>query len=358
MATSGLALFPARVAFVKPDGTLTDEAYRALQQLFIRVGGSLGNFDFNNLALSGSATIAGTLGLSSGTQAVPSLYWGGNTSTGFYRIASNNVGYSVSGVKVLDILSTGLTVIGTTTSTTFVGAGTGLTGTAASLTAGNVTTNANLTGMVTSAGNATTVVTNANLTGPITSVGNATSVASQTGTGSTFVMNTSPTLVTPTLGVATATSLQGPVGNLSPNTGAFTTLSASGQLTNTRAAGADTSVNHVTTGVNSMVMGFNNSGATNGQGVPNNHGYVGPLNAYNLALTCQGVTPVIISTTGLAITGTVTTTGGATFHTTSTALTDGAGAAAGTLLNAPAAGNPTKWIGINDNGTTRYIPAW
>ena len=48
-----------------------------------------------------------------------------------------------------------------------------------------------------------------NLTGPITSVGSATSVASQTGTGSTFVMNTSPTLVTPTLGVATATSING-----------------------------------------------------------------------------------------------------------------------------------------------------
>ena len=54
----------------------------------------------------------------------------------------------------------------------------------------------------------------------------------------------------------------------------------------------------------------------------------------------------------------ITTSGGATFHTTNTALTNGAAAAAGTLLNAPAAGNPTKWIGINDNGTTRYIPAW
>jgi hypothetical protein len=48
-----------------------------------------------------------------------------------------------------------------------------------------------------------------NLTGPITSVGPATSVAAQTGTGSTFVMNTSPTLVTPALGVATATSING-----------------------------------------------------------------------------------------------------------------------------------------------------
>lgn len=46
-----------------------------------------------------------------------------------------------------------------------------------------------------------------NLTGPITSVGNATSIASQTGTGSTFAMNTSPVLITPTIGAATATSI-------------------------------------------------------------------------------------------------------------------------------------------------------
>lgn len=43
---------------------------------------------------------------------------------------------------------------------------------------------------------------------------------------------------------------------------------------------------------------------------------------------------------------------------TSATLTNGAAANAGTLLNAPAVGNPTKWIPINDNGTTRYIPAW
>jgi hypothetical protein len=58
-------------------------------------------------------------------------------------------------------------------------------------------------------GNAATVTTNANLTGPITSVGNATSIASQTGTGTKFVVDTSPTLVTPTatttIGVGGAT---------------------------------------------------------------------------------------------------------------------------------------------------------
>ncbi len=79
--------------------------------------------------------------------------------------------------------------------------GTNITGTAAGLTAGTVTTNANLTG-------------------PITSSGNATSIASQTGTGTTFVMNTSPTLVTPALGTPSAlvlsTGVTGtlPVGSL------------------------------------------------------------------------------------------------------------------------------------------------
>lgn len=48
----------------------------------------------------------------------------------------------------------------------------------------------------------------------------------------------------------------------------------------------------------------------------------------------------------------------ATMLRTYTAFTNGAGAGVGTLTNAPAAGNPTKWIPINDNGTTRYVPAW
>jgi hypothetical protein len=43
---------------------------------------------------------------------------------------------------------------------------------------------------------------------------------------------------------------------------------------------------------------------------------------------------------------------------TAVAWTNGAGAGAGTIGNAPAAGNPTKWIPVDDNGTTRYIPAW
>ena len=87
---------------------------------------------------------------------------------------------------------------------------TNVTGTASGLTAGNVTTNANLTGGVTSVGNAATVVTNANLTGHITSTGNAAILGSfssaqlsaalsdETGTGAA-VFATSPTITTPTI---------------------------------------------------------------------------------------------------------------------------------------------------------------
>lgn len=44
--------------------------------------------------------------------------------------------------------------------------------------------------------------------------------------------------------------------------------------------------------------------------------------------------------------------------TTATTITSGAAAQVGTLTNSPTAGNPTKWIPINDAGVTRYFPAW
>jgi hypothetical protein len=73
-----------------------------------------------------------------------------------------------------------------------------------------------LTGGVTGSGTgsfAATVVTNANLTGPITSTGNATAVASQTGSGNKFVMDTSPTLTTPIIGSYTFATLPSAASN-------------------------------------------------------------------------------------------------------------------------------------------------
>jgi hypothetical protein len=150
-----------------------------------------------------------------------------------------------------------------------------------------VVTNANLTGDVTSVGNATTLTnapviakvltgyvsgagtvaatdsilqaiqklngnnaTNANLTGAVTSVGNATllgsfttaqllaAVTGETGTGA-VVFGTSPTLVSPALGTpasgvvtnltgTASININGTVGATTANTGAFTTISASG----------------------------------------------------------------------------------------------------------------------------------
>jgi hypothetical protein len=55
---------------------------------------------------------------------------------------------------------------------------------------------------------------------------------------------------------------------------------------------------------------------------------------------------------------TVTLSTAAKLLTTSAALTDGAGSDTGTLTNAPSAGNPSKWVEIDDNGTSRYVPLW
>ena len=74
------------------------------------------------------------------------------------------------------VFATSPTLVTPALGTPASGVMTNVTGTASGLTAGNVTTNANLTGGVTSVGNAATVVTNANLTGGVTSVGNAATV--------------------------------------------------------------------------------------------------------------------------------------------------------------------------------------
>jgi Tfp pilus assembly protein PilN len=78
--------------------------------------------------------------------------------------------------------------------------------------------------------------------------------------------------------------------------------------------------------------------------------------------------PVQVGTMGQQQADRVNITGGAvsanltnnqtTLLSSSQSLTNGAAAAIATLLNSPVAGNPTKWVAINDNGTTRYIPTW
>lgn len=95
-------------------------------------------------------------------------------------------GVSFDGTAAITVTAAAGTLTGTTLASNVVSSSLTSVGTLAAL-----TVTATITGSI--SGNAATVTTNANLTGPITSSGNTTSVASQTGTGSTFAMAASPT---------------------------------------------------------------------------------------------------------------------------------------------------------------------
>jgi hypothetical protein len=156
--------------------------------------GTPASINLTNASGTASININGTVGATTPTTgafttASATTFTGALTGHASLDLALSSLGTNVQAALGNTLNASGGLVgfsgaLGTPTS----GVATNLTGTAAGLTAGSVTTNANLTG-------------------PITSVGNATSIASQTGTGTTFVMNTSPTLVTPILGVAAATSI-------------------------------------------------------------------------------------------------------------------------------------------------------
>jgi hypothetical protein len=224
------------------------------------------------LAVTGVATLTAQPVLSSLTA---SSAVATNASKGLVSVTNTGSGNNV--------LATSPTLVTPALGTPSALVGTNITGTASGLTAGNVTTNANLTGDVTSVGNATTLTnapviakvltgyvsgagtvaatdsilqaiqklngndaTNANLTGAVTSVGNATSLGSftslqlataltdETGSGAA-VFATSPTLVTPALG--TPSALVGT--NI---TGTATNFTASNVTTNANLTGAVTSV--------------------------------------------------------------------------------------------------------------------
>ena len=72
----------------------------------------------------------------------------------------------------------------------------------------------------------------------------------------------------------------------------------------------------------------------------------------------NNVTMTLGASNLLTLNGGLKTTGATFALQTATTLTDNAAAQVATMTNGPAAGNPTKWIAINDNGVTRYIPAW
>lgn len=210
---TALNLFPARVRFVNQDGTLTPEAYRALQIVFGRVGGALG--DNGADVMASFAPVAGDLPdgggytpmivqtggdtrgntlypdivqpttggtvdnlvLKRGTAGAPSLSFEGNSNTGIYSPGLNQFSIAVNGAQQLVVNATNFELLGhlkveSVTSTGATGTnkivfdtsptlvtpalgtpsalvGTNITGTAAGLTAGALIAGSGFTGTVT-----------------------------------------------------------------------------------------------------------------------------------------------------------------------------------------------------------------
>ena len=73
-------------------------------------------------------------------------------------------------------------------------------------------------------------------------------------------------------------------------------------------------------------------------------------------LTWASITGKPTTVAGYAISDAVKTAGGKL--TTQATLGNGSAGGFATITNAPRSGNPSKWIPLDDNGTTYYIPVW
>lgn len=164
--------------------------------------------------------------------------------TGTLPVANGGTGVTASTGSGSTVLNTSATLVTPALGTPSALVGTNITGTGASFTSGATNTNANLTGHVTSVGNASTLnsFTSSELRGAITD---------ETGTG-VAVFGTSPTLITPVLGTPASGNLANctfPTLNQSTTGNADTATLATNVTNNANLTG------HVTSVGNAAVLG-------------------------------------------------------------------------------------------------------
>ena len=226
--------------------------------------------------------------------------------------------------------------------------GTNITGTATAFTASNVTTNANLTGGVTSVGNAATVVTNANLTGGVTSVGNAATVVTNANlTGEATSVGNATTLTNSAVIAKVLTGYTSGAGTVAATD---TILQAIQKLngndaTNANLTGMVTSVGNATTVVTNANLTGGVTSVGNAATVVTNANLTGGVTSVGNAATVV---------TNANLTGMVTSVGNAaslgsfTSLQLATALTDETGSGAAVFATSP--GLVTPLLGTPTSG--------
>lgn len=265
-------------------GTWNNNANTATKWITPRTVAITGDLTYNSGNLDGSANVTAT-----GTFATV------NSNVGSFGSATQTPTFTVNGKGLI-------TAASNTTITPAIGSITGLgTGVATALgvnvgTAGAFVVNGGALGTP-SSGNGSnltniTATTNANLTGPITSVGNTTSVASQTGTGSTFAMSVGPSFT----GTANAVNMN--VGGGTSNAVVTATSITDISLTSTghglTVGGAASSTNmalgEYATGVGMQARNNGNVGVLhlNAEGGDVRAGFNAPAGASNLTLFQTG----------------------------------------------------------------------
>lgn len=265
-------------------GTWNNNANTATKWITPRTVAITGDLTYNSGNLDGSANVTAT-----GTFATV------NSNVGSFGSATQTPTFTVNGKGLI-------TAASNTTITPAIGSITGLgTGVATALgvnvgTAGAFVVNGGALGTP-SSGNGSnltniTATTNANLTGPITSVGNTTSVASQTGTGSTFAMSVGPSFT----GTANAVNMN--VGGGTSNAVVTATSTTDISLTSTghglTVGGAASSTNmalgEYATGVGMQARNNGNVGVLhlNAEGGDVRAGFNAPAGASNLTLFQTG----------------------------------------------------------------------